>query len=198
MGWKSKIQPVIIRRNAWELIIQIIPVMIGVYLGFIVSDWSQQEQQTTKKKVLVESIIAEIQDNRSSIEAVVEYHETLRDTSRHYVRNDHSSMPSFFKGINTVTLRNSAFETGVQTGLLNELQVDKIQELNAVYASQNAYNEFCNILLSGLVNMDFSDKEASVQRILQYLSLTMTDVAIKERKLLREYEAVLKSIEDER
>ncbi|HEY9113353.1 MAG TPA: hypothetical protein VIN10_01555 [Bacteroidales bacterium] len=180
-----------IKRKIGELFFQIIPVMIGVYLGFIVSNWSESKQQDSKKKLLIENIISEIKDNKNNINMVVDYHEMLRDSSRYFLKSGKNQIPSFFRGVNTLTLTNSAFETGIQTGLLNELSIDKIQSLNRVYASQKAYNEFCNILLSGLINMDFMDNEESIQKILQFLSISMTDVAIKERHLLKEYENVI-------
>lgn len=180
-----------INKKIGELIFQIIPVMIGVYLGFIVSNWSETKQQNAKKKILIENMISEINENKNNIIEVVQYHEMLRDSSRYYLKSGRADMPSFFRGVNTLTLINSAFETGIQTGLLNELSIDKIQSLNRVYTSQKSYNDFCNILLSGLLNMDFMENEESIKKILQYLSISMTDVAIKERQLLNEYEKVL-------
>lgn len=168
--------------------------MIGVYLGFIVSNWSSNKQQNAKKKILIENIIAEVRDNQSNINLVVTYHEMLRDSSRHYLQLNKSTIPSFFRGVNTLTLANSAFETGIQTGLLNELSINQIQSLNRVYTSQKAYGEFCNILLSGLINMDFMENEESLKKILQYLSISMTDVAIKERQLLKDYDNVLSNL----
>lgn len=182
------------KKKIGELLFQIIPVMIGVYLGFIVSNWSENKQQNTKKKILIENIISEIHENKNNIIEVVPYHEMLRDSSRYYIKSDIAKMPPFFKGVNTLTLIDSAFETGVQTGLLNELPIDIIQSLNRVYTFQKSYNEFCNILLSGLINMDLMENEESIKRILQYLSISMTDVAIKERQLLNDYEKVLNYI----
>jgi hypothetical protein len=180
-----------IKQKIGELLFQIIPVMIGVYLGFIVSNWSETKQQNSKKKILIESIISEINENKNNIIEIVQYHEMLRDSSTYYLKTDKVKMPSFFRGVNTLTLINSAFETGIQTGLLNELSIDKIQALNRVYTSQKSYNDFCNILLTGLITMDFNENEASMKKILQYLSISMTDVAIKERQLLIDYEKVL-------
>ena len=191
---KNNINHMRIKKTIGELVLQIIPVMIGVYLGFVVSNWSSNKQQDLKKKILIENIIVEVKDNQTNINSVVRYHEMLRDSSRHFLKLNKSEIPSFFRGVNTLTLSNSAFETGVQTGLLNELSIDKIQSLNRVYTSQKSYDEFCNILLSGLINMDFMENEESMKKILQYLSISMTDVAIKERQLLRDYQNVLDNI----
>ncbi len=183
-----------INKTLSKLAFQIIPVMIGVYLGFLVSDWSANKQQNAKKKILVQNIIAEVRNNQANINSVVTYHEMLRDSSGYYSALNTSKIPTFFKGVNTSNLANSAFETGIQTGLLNELPIDKIQLLNRVYTAQKSYDNFCNLLLSGLISLDFSENEASIKKLLQYLSISMSDVSYKERKLLKDYEEVLTNL----
>lgn len=98
-----------INKTLSKLAFQIIPVMIGVYLGFLVSDWSANKQQNAKKKILVQNIIAEVRNNQANINSVVTYHEMLRDSSGYYSALNTSKIPTFFKGVNTSNLDNSAF-----------------------------------------------------------------------------------------
>lgn len=81
---------------------------------------------------------------------------------------------------------------------MNELPIDKIQLLNRVYTAQKSYDNFCNLLLSGLISLDFSENEASIKKLLQYLSISMSDVSYKERKLLKDYEEVLTNLTSEK
>ena len=184
------------KKKIGELTFQIIPVMIGVYLGFIVSNWSNNKDQNSRKNMLIENISAEIKENHKNIKASVQYHQKLRDSSRYYLKLNKTEIPEFFKGLKTLTLTNSAFETGIQTGLLNELPIKKLQTLNRAYTSQGSYNEFGNILLSGLIRMDLLENKESVQKILQYLSISMADVVEKERKLLREYKSAINMLSE--
>jgi len=111
-------------------------------------------KQTTKKTdTLSENIRTEIQNNHDRIAKVIEYHELLRDSSRYYLKVKRHKLPKMFRGINVLILSRSAFETGVQTGLVNEYAVEKIQELNKIYTFQKAYNDFGNILLSSLFSL---------------------------------------------
>ncbi|WP_226389301.1 hypothetical protein [Penaeicola halotolerans] len=180
-----------IKKRLKEFFIQIIPVMVGVYLGFLVSDWSSNRQVAQKKEALLESLKAEIMENQSMIASVLEYHEQLRDTAALYANKGVTRMPSFFGGVRTIPLTSSAFETGIQTGLINELSIQEIQNLNRLYTHQQSYNDFSNLLLSGLMNIGYAPNEQSMRQIMQFLAISMTDVAIKEEKLLEEYELIL-------
>lgn len=180
-----------INNKIGELLFQIVPVTIGVFLGYVISNWSENEQQESKKKILVTNIINEIKTNKENVLGVIEYHEIQRDSSRYYLNSEKKTEGSFFNGINTATLVNNAFETGIQTGLLNNLSIDRIQSFNRVYTYQKLYLEYRSIILTGLVSMDFQNDEESIYKLLNYLSLTMADVVVLERKLISEYDNIL-------
>ncbi|MFZ6051835.1 hypothetical protein [Halocola ammonii] len=184
------------KKRLGELVIQIIPVMIGVYLGFVLSDWAKSNEISSKKDQLAQNISLEIESNRQKLKNVIDYHKMLRDSSRHYANSD--STPErirFFGGLRTQSLTSSAFETGIQTGIINELELDQIQTLNKTYTQQESYNDFGKVVLSGIINFDFQNKTSSIERLLNFLSITMTDIVIKEKQLLEEYEDTLEMID---
>ncbi|AGC78238.1 hypothetical protein LX97_02967 [Nonlabens dokdonensis] len=167
--------------------------MIGVFLGFLISNWSASNRDEEKTSVVLNSIENEIQSNKSKIENVIDYHRTLRDSTRYYLNQQFVKpvRPTFFRGVNTVILNNSAFETAIQTGLVTNIPVDEIQRLNDIYGKQESYKQFSNMLLSGLITMGFDGNEKAMKRLLMYLSISMTDIVIKEEQLLESYTAAL-------
>lgn len=179
-----------------ELVVQIISVMIGVFLGLIVSNWSEEKKEKVKSEQLLQNIASEISLNKERLSHVIGYHRMLKDSTRFYLDNKSFTnfKPDFFKGVNTLSLYNSAYETGVQTGLFNGLSLNQLQLINEAYTFQRSYEEFANLLLSGLINLDFDDTEQSTRRILTFLSISMTDVVIKEEQLLESYDEVLLTI----
>ena len=183
-----------------ELLFQIIPVMIGVYLGFAVSDWSDNKKRKAQSKMLVENILSEIEFNEKRIKNVVDYHQMLRDSSDVYSNSiEKNQRPPYFKGTRVVKLTNSAYNTGNQTGIINELPMKQIQILNKLYTYQNDYNDFGNMLLNALVNKDFTKRNKEMGEVVRFLSVTMTDIVIKERDLLEGFKMVemeLKGSED--
>jgi hypothetical protein len=181
------------RRKLGDIILQIIPVMIGVYLGFVISNWQDSQKRTTQSQILVDNIQMEIETNKRIIENVIDYHKMLRDSSRYYANAEIiNKRPAFFQGTRTQQFSSSAYNTGIQTGVINELPLSKIQLLNNVYNYQDFCNEYSKMLMNGLITLDFSDNPDGIKKIARYLSLTMTDIVIQEEHLLELYGETIK------
>jgi hypothetical protein len=178
-----------------EIVLQIIPVMIGVYLGFVVSDWADARKRDGQARLFLESLRSEIASNRDVLEMVQEYHLMLRDSSQAYAAGKIKGKPRFFEGTRMMKLTSSAYQTGIQTGIINELPLGKIQAVNSLYTFQNEYNEFGTLMMASLIDKDFSDDPEDIRKIAQFLAVTMTDVVIKERDLLKGYGSLLEELE---
>lgn len=183
------------KKKIGELLFQIIPVMIGVYLGFIASNWAANKQKKHQSEVLINNLLSEIETNENKLKGVVDYHVMLRDSSRFYSNaQNRIRQANFFKGTRIMKLTNSAYNTGIQTGVINELQIDKIQAINQLYTIQNDYNEFGNLMMASLINKNFSDDEEDMREIARFLSITMTDIVIKENNLIDGYNPLKKKL----
>ncbi|MBR9920255.1 MAG: hypothetical protein GYB31_05390 [Bacteroidetes bacterium] len=179
------------KKTIGSLLLQIIPVMIGVYLGFVVSNWGENREREKQKQILSQTIQEELKSNQSKIEAVLEYHIMLRDSARSNTQASLKGRPDYFKGTRLANLTSSAYETGMQTGIINEMPLDQLQELNQVYTVQEFYQEFSNILMSGLMTMDFTENNENFRKINNFLAVSMTDIVIQERQLLEHYSRFL-------
>lgn len=80
-----------------DVLLQIIPVAIGVYLGFFVSNWAEERKANKEASRYIENLIAEVTLNRSKIEALAPYHKMLRDSSYQFsqIAKDNDK-PNFF------------------------------------------------------------------------------------------------------
>lgn len=181
-----------------DLLIQIISVMIGVFLGFAISNWSEGNRESEKFRSLITNIRAEIMENQKKVENVLDYHKALRDSCKLYIENRNVGQidQSSFKGINTVMLLNSAYQTGIQTGLFNNMNLEQIQSVNEIYTRQRAYEDYANLMISSLLTMDLGNDKDSIDRIAMFLSVSMTDVVIKELQLLESYRQALELTKD--
>jgi len=181
------------RNKINDLVIQIISVTIGVFLGFVISNWSENRRETNKQHLLIKNIEAEINSNKIKVENIIDYHIAVRDSSRLYLKQNDTDQTilAFFKGVNTVTFDNSAYQTGIQTGLFNTMSLDLVQSINEIYTKQRSYEDFANLLLAGLINMDSEDNGMSAKKLARFLSISMTDLAIKEQELSQIYDKTL-------
>jgi hypothetical protein len=184
------------KKKTFDLILQIIPVMIGVYLGFVISNWGEDRKKEKQSEVFIKNIRSEMSLNKEKLLSVIDYHKILRDSSRFYLINQATynlnKPPDFFEGIRTEALLESAYSTGIQTGIISELDLNRIQKLNQLYAYQKEYNEYIKITLEGLISMDFDNNEKSIKKILQFISISMADIVVKESQLIKSYDNILK------
>jgi flagellar biosynthesis GTPase FlhF len=173
------------RARIVDIIVQIIPVMIGVFLAFLVSDCSEETRIRQKRDQMVEMLTTEVSENKKKIEQVIDYHKMLLDSTSYYAQPSRKLVgkPNFFKGVRTITLSHGAYQSALQTGLISELDLEQIQMINELYQSQEAYNNYNNMILEGLVTQDFVNPNQR-DRVLRFLSVAMYDVVVKERDLL--------------
>jgi hypothetical protein len=177
------------KKTLGNFLLQTIPVMIGVYLGFVISNWSKNNQTKRQADILATNLISEIETNKAHLAQVFDYHVILRDSSRYYANpNNPISKPGFFQGSRVMKLSFSAYNTGIQTGIINELPLDLIQQINHLYTLQQDYNDYGDMMMASLINKDFSPREEDVRKIAQFLAVTMTDIVIKERELIDNYQ----------
>ena len=186
------------RTKISDLVIQIISVTIGVFLGFVISNWSQNSRESNKQNLLIKNIEAEINSNKNKVESRIDYHIAVRDSSRNFLMKNDSNQTKlhFFKGVNTVTFDNSAYQTGIQTGLFNTMDFDIIQSINEIYTKQRSYEDFANLILAGLIKMDTDNNSYSERKLANFLSISMTDLVIKEKELSRIYNKTLNLIDE--
>ncbi len=189
------------KRKIGELLFQIIPVMIGVFLGFLVSSWAESSRNEEKTELFVQNLIAEIESNKSRIDNVYDYHVMLKDSVQHYVARSYKddqvktpSKPKFFKGIRMFPLMDSAYDTGIQTGLINGLSLEQIQKINQVYTLQKFYNGYHDNMMTGFMNQD---PLKDLDRMVRFLAVSMTDVVLREQELRAQYEELLKELQKE-
>ena len=174
-----------------------IPVMLGVYLGFLVSDWAENNRKRERHELLKANVLAEIKINQEHLEKIVTYHEIVRDSSMYYSDPQvPMRKPAFFKGTRITKLTNSAYMTGIQTGSINEFPIGDLQRLNQVYTLQKDYNDYGNLILSNLISLDFSSDEQDLKRIARFLSITMIDAVGLEKELIHRYDEIQKNLKD--
>lgn len=189
------------KRKMGELLFQIIPVMIGVFLGFLVSSWAESSRNEEKTELFVQNLIAEIESNKSRIDNVYDYHVMLKDSVQHYVARSYKddqvktpTKPKFFKGIRMFPLMDSAYDTGIQTGLINGLSLEQIQKINQVYTLQKFYNGYHDNMMTGFMNQD---PLKDLDRMVRFLAVSMTDVVLREQELRAQYEELLNELQKE-
>ena len=144
----------------------------------------------------MKNLLSEAKVNQEQLELAFGYHKLLKDSSLYYAYSGATLVNHyFFNGLGGVLVMNSAYNTGIQTGTISELSLEEIQSINQLYTFQDGYNDYQKLMLSEFISMDFTEEEEDINRILRFLSLTMTDVVNMEENLITLYKEIPKKLD---
>lgn len=174
-----------------------IPVMIGVFLGFSLNNFAEKqriEQHTTNFTSMIKN---EILTNQQNIERVYEYHNNLKADvdSLRQSRNLKEAMNGYaFNGLRPGSVDNSAFRTGVQSGIIQEMDLSLIQKINMLYNLQDDYQEFNKAMIASILNKDFPTTEMEIEKLLVSVKMNMNDVTSFEERLMEKYIEIISDL----
>lgn len=144
-----------------EILIQIIPVAIGVYLGLIVNDWNSNRQAQQRKAHSQELLIQEIQLNKAKIEEGLAYHLMLLDSLDGLMQKETPRFKdmNFWEGVRTPTLYNAAYQSATLSSSINTFNLPEIHSIVEVYSAQKKYDDMNLVAMQGLIQQDFNNED---------------------------------------
>ena len=142
-----------LKKILYEVIVLVFPVMLGVYLGLLANNWSEEkaEQQQTEK--VLTNIYHELEYNEVVTQESSLYFKQLRD-SIFYLENKNSlpSNFSFWKGLNPPLLKDASFQSASISGVLSRLDIDLLEQLTSVYKLQSDLELQSNTYVQSVTN----------------------------------------------
>ena len=185
------------KKTLGKILLDLIPVAIGVYVGLLVSNWNDNKKTDQITQNTIERVKREIRLNQENILDAVKYHDMVRDTIKTINQNNlpnDTRIFKFWRGINMPRLYKSAFETVKQTGIANNVNPSILEQLNKLYTFQDSYNDFSKTASQSIYNIDFT-KEDATKRMLVFISMSMNDIYYFEEGLKAQFETTLKTID---
>ncbi len=175
-------------------LLQILPVMFGVYLGFALNNFSEQKKINRQKSIYEQMLKNEIQDNLKEVEKVSAYHEKLtKDINDIINSKDVKKAFNDYKmtGLRPGMVNSSAYNTGIQTGIIQEFDLKTIQNLNKLYNFQKKYDGYNEKMLEFFISEDVPETERQIKNLLINLSMGMNDIENFESGLEKYYQLML-------
>ncbi|MEQ9468608.1 MAG: hypothetical protein RLN88_14460 [Ekhidna sp.] len=184
-----------VKKVAYDIVMGILPVMIGVYLGIYFNNRNEATQQERLKQRIIESLLVEATSNKSELERSVSYFSLLRDSTEYLIRND---LPyrqfGFWEGLNPPKMNNTAFETAQITNVLPDISIDLLQALSKTYSSiedvDNLSNEYSLSVTDKIGTSDFSN-----DKYLVILSNYSYDILVAEKLAIEELGSLIQLLE---
>lgn len=180
-----------------SFISQILPVMLGVYLGFAINNFGEDRKLRAQSDTYRMMLKQEISANLEGIKNVSDYHIEMSSNFYQLLESEDivESFKAFeFTGFRTGFVSSSAYETGIQTGIIQEFDMKLIQRINKLYTLQGKYNRFSESMISSFLAGNFPETESEVKNLLITSSMSMNDIVIFERELIESYEMLLKRL----
>lgn len=174
------------KKSIINLLTLVLPVMFGVYLGLLANNWNETQKEEKLSKQVLQSIKSELNLNIQEINNSIEYYTLLRDSTG-FLNSENKVFKSFsfWKGLNPPLLRNSAYQTGINTGALTNIDIYLLEQLSNTYNIQADLKEQTQMYVHSVTNKigtsDFDNK-----KYLEILFNFSYDQVVTEEQLLKE------------
>ena len=130
-----------VRLGVGSAIFQSLLVVLGVVLGFIITEWQADQSRRAEARHALAGILEEIAVNRDAIAAARAYHadKTAMLSSAAGARPD---IRAFDRGfVAPAQVSAAAWSTAGETGALANLPFDQVLSLSRIYSQQSAYTQ---------------------------------------------------------
>ncbi len=203
---KNSIPPSSTTENNWNFkkliyngFLQIIPVMFGVYLGFALNNFGEQQKLNRQKNTYEQMLKNEIEDNLKQVKEVSVYHEKITKDFLE-IRQSKDIKLAFnnytMTGLRPGNVSSSAYNTGIQTGIIQEFDLEIIQNLNKLYNYQGKYDSYNEQMLSSFLSGKYPETESEINNLMINLTMGMRDVENFERALQEYYQLMLNKLNE--
>ncbi|MFK7807413.1 MAG: hypothetical protein AB8F74_06365 [Saprospiraceae bacterium] len=182
------------KKTISNILSQIIPVMIGVYLGFAMNNFGENRKLESQSETYKLMLKNEIGENLDALKSVSDYHVTIVKNFTDLLKSEDlvkAFQNTSFEGFRPGFVSSSAYNTGVQTGIIQAFDLNLIQTLNRLYTLQGKYNRFNENMINSFLGNKFPETESEIRSVLTSSLMSMNDVIIFENELMKYYSELL-------
>lgn len=191
------------RPGVGSWIAEAVLIILSISLGLMANEWRIASENKKEALIALEFIKEEMQTNYNKIEAVLPYHEQMRDAfavlmNRALTTNETISAADMVKampdGFTTPLISRNSWELANQTGAVNHMDFELAKALSQVYDLQAFYQKKVdligeNVYVAG--NLDTKDQGATAIA----LGLLANDISLQERRLAEQYPSVIAQVD---
>ena len=192
--------------KAADYFVQLLIVMIGVFLGMLVTEWRADSKTEKDRKTILKSIRVEISSNKQLIEASFDklgsFTKSLDSLNRvltkerlaenFYDRPFQERLPNW-KGVGGEVYSSSMFETAKYSNVLPGMNVDLLEQLSSTYSMQHLTNELKSELLNKFLAINSTTPYSDVLRLMNRIKQELGGV---QYLLDQEYDKCLQLIDE--
>lgn len=174
-------------------------IVASILLAFALNGWWEARQERQLAEKALNSIEIEIAQNRRNVLAAMPYHQRLQALFTEL--SAAGSIRTFedvrglegFDGFQPAVVTTTAWSTAINTGALNHMNYELVNELSAVYALQERFAEYSDFrhLLAPEAMAD-----ANIAATMFSAEIYLIDVLTGAQELVATYDAILSRLRD--
>ena len=174
--------------------LEVILISGGVCLGLMGEQWREEAHQRELAATSLQRFRTEIVSNRKAVNAVTDYHATLRNQLNDYFASDKRTNNLQFKGLGPVFFEQAAWDLALATQSLVYIDPELAFTLSRVYTIQKNYAGIQNAIVQSTMygRSMTQDSEGFLRSVLAYLG----DVSYFDPAILEAYDKVLPQIDE--
>lgn len=187
------------------LLNQFIPVVLGVYVGILASNWNDKRVQKAEQKEFIENLKQEIGANKAELEKAVAYQKEILQAARK-VRQDldrevlesefwnagHFKLIPGWQGLNIPRLENSVHTSGIMINAMAGMEFRNINSISRTYNHQEDYKRYAQRLIFD--NLTQLENQVRTVEVFNKLEVWQ-DVIYMGEELVEQYQQTLEQLE---
>lgn len=182
-----------VRMGLGSAIFQGLLVVLGVVLGFIITEWQSEQSQRREADLALAGIMEELAANRAAIAAASAYHgEHIAFIDKALTGKTPLDLRAFPRGfVAPAQTSTAAWTSASEIGALAHLPFDKVLSLSRVYAQQASYQQQQATVSNVLYTAIFEEGATGVLNRAQGLRALISTFLYREQQLETAYAQAL-------
>jgi len=189
-----------------ELIFQLIPVAVGVYLGILGGNCNEQKRHQNNQEELLTNIALELKSNQEKLQFAYDYHtkigekvdSMLNNSSKERLDSSFFASGGFFavpgwRGVMLPPLERSVFESGIIGNLMSGMDFQTLNKISKIYNRQKEYKNFTQTVTNKIIAADIS---LTTESMLNDMLLLKYDIPSIEKGLISDIDKMIEHLEE--
>ena len=195
------------KTDLWRYAIELVIVMVGVFLGILVSDWNEGRNHERLKQTLLSNMVAELETNKLRLDNAYEYHsKSFSILDSLWKSWDQSTLikPFFegrgfmqipnWKGIGIPLLKKSSYESAVISNIFPDMNPKLLEQISNIYDDITIYTSGREKIVDRMYNINSNTKLMDVFLIIEIIR---GDILSSEKYLSNKCEKTIKLIKEQ-